>query len=995
MLVVAVSGATAQNATISSSPTGYITRGILMYEGENYNGAIDQLSHALQSPLSLDEKEQAEYFIAKSYFKKGDSNRALHCLNSFAAKHPSSFYSHDVLASIGDIYFFNNDFDAAIAAYSKVNRNALPTLQKEDVTYRLGYSYLRTHSGDIDSHRKQAEALFQSITGSAKYNHAYKFYKAYIDYEAGRYDSAFEGFNTIDRNSELGYNAQYYMCQIYFLKGNNSKAISLGKALLTNSTPNVMNTEMSRIVGEANFLDEEYDNAYKYITQYISSTDGDPAMSAKYVLGVLNYRNAEYDKAIQSLSDVAQENDILGQSAYYHLGQAYRRQNNLSMAAMAFEKAANMNFSKETKESAFYNYAVAHASGARTPSSNAIDKLEGFLNRYPNSKYSDAVSEYLAAIYVNGNDYSKALESINRIKSPSKEIETAKQIVLYNLGVNALSNDQTDKAQNYFTQARKLAKYNRNIDSQVSLWLGECAYRKGDLNQAAKYQNEYLKAVNKSDSNYGLGYFNLGYTRYQQHKYDDARNAFTKAISSNQLSKANTNDANNRIGDTYYYGGNFKTAQKYYEKSSGDYAQFQKAMMLGYQKDYSGKVQHIKTLIKNYPSSPLIPMAMLEQGDTYVTLNESDKAVNTYDQLISKFPENIHARKAMLSKAITERNMKNEASAISTYKQIIAKYPTSEEAHMALEDLKLIYAARGELHKVSEFVGSIANAPQLDVNEMDRLAFDAAEKAYIDDNNDISKIKNYLKTYPNGAFVANANYYIAKYHYNNGNYDEAIEVLNSIEKACKDSSFAEDILAMKASILTSQGKHEEALITFKELEVKTTTADNRLSAQLGVLRSANKLNYYATIVDYANKLLDNGALTAEEDKEIRFGRAFAQYKQGNNDEASKNFAELAPNTNSIYGAQAAYYLAEVQFNTNQLSKAETTLNTFIDAGTEHEYWLARAFILLADVYHKQGNSFEATEYLESLKNNYPGKNDDIFELIESRLSKWNQSKSKN
>ena len=108
MLVVSVSGATAQNATISSSPTGYITRGILMYEGENYNGAIDQLSHALQSPLTIDEKEQAEYFIAKSYFKKGDSNRALHCLNSLAAKHPSSFYSHDVLASIGDIYFFNN-----------------------------------------------------------------------------------------------------------------------------------------------------------------------------------------------------------------------------------------------------------------------------------------------------------------------------------------------------------------------------------------------------------------------------------------------------------------------------------------------------------------------------------------------------------------------------------------------------------------------------------------------------------------------------------------------------------------------------------------------------------------------------------------------------------------------------------------------------------------------------------------------------------------------
>ena len=348
----------------------------------------------------------------------------------------------------------------------------------------------------------------------------------------------------------------------------------------------------------------------------------------------------------------------------------------------------------------------------------------------------------------------------------------------------------------------------------------------------------------------------------------------------------------------------------------------------------------------------------------------------------------------MLSKAITERNAKNESSAITAYKEILTKYPTSEEANVALEDLKLIYAERGELSELSKFIETINNAPSLDINEMDRLTFEAAEKFYIEDNDNISKMESYLKDYPQGAYATNANYYIAKHHFNNGNYNDALSILDNIESASKDASFAEDILAMKATILNAQGKYKEAHTVYKRLETKASTADNRLTAQLGTIRSANKFNEYATIIEYANKLLNNGALTAEEEKEIRFYRAFALYKQGNNDEACKDFTELAQNTNSIYGAQATYYLAELQFNNNQLNKAETTLNTFIDAGTEHQYWLARAFILLADVYHKQGNTFEAIEYLESLKNNYPGKNDDIFELINTRLNKWNKNKTK-
>ena len=113
---------------------------------------------------------------------------------------------------------------------------------------------------------------------------------------------------------------------------------------------------------------------------------------------------------------------------------------------------------------------------------------------------------------------------------------------------------------------------------------------------------------------------------------------------------------------------------------------------------------------------------------------------------------------------------------------------------------------------------------------------------------------------------------------------------------------------------------------------------------------------------------------------------------GNTKEAEADYSVLAKDVRSESGARAAYELAKLQYDAGNLKTCEKTLNKFIDEGTSHQYWLAKAFILLADVYHKQGNDFEAREYLESLKSNYPGKEQDIFDDIEQRLKSWKSSK---
>lgn len=999
VLVATITCATAQNKTINTSSIGYLARGVQMYESGNYAGAIDQLSRVQSMLTSENEREQYDFYIAKSYFHIGDANTALYLLSEYLTTYPMSLNIPNVYATIGDVYFYEGYYAQAITAYNKVNCKALTKSHGEDVTYRTAYAELRIKQGDViegktlneedvEDYRSQALLLFQSLSKTERYRDAARFYKAYMDYEKGDYDSALNGFSSISRITDLGYHAQYYMCQIYYVKGDLDKVIELGTALLSDDNADDMNVETARILGETYYRNDNDVEAVKYLNQYIDQAEGNPMLSAQYILGVLNYRNAEYQKVTDRLSAVAKEESVLGQSAYFYLGQSYRKQDKKQLATMAFEKAAKQTYSKPTQEASFYNYAVLQNEGGRTPFNKAIDMFEDFLKKFPNSKYADEVSEYMMTLYMTGNDYQKALSSISRIKSPSSKVLAAKQVVLYNLGVDALSNDKVADAQKYLLQARQLSNYDKALDAQNSLWLGECAYRAGDYAQATKYQNEYLKSVNSNDQNYGLGYYNLGYSRFGQKKYEEARNAFTKALSSSQLTVQMTNDANNRIGDTYYYTKNFKTAQKYYDKSSGDYAIYQKGMMLGLQKDYSGKASQMKVLRKKYPSSSLIPMAMLEEADAYINMDNDEKAVDLYDELVKMFPNNACARKALLNKAITERNAGNEVSALNAYKDVVKKYPTSEEAAIALEDMKLIYAERGELNKLAEFMATVKNAPKLDESDMDRLTFEAAEKAYMADNNNISKMKSYIENNPKGAYITNAKYYIAKHLYNNGSEAEALELLNEIETAGADASFIEDALAMKAAILTNKENYTEAIKVYRKLEEKATTADNRLMAQLGVMRAAVKLDEHKTVVDKANTLLSKGGLTGMEEKEVTFCRAYAYYKQGKTDSAVKDFEKLSSDGRNLYGAQSAYYFAEIQYKAGKLEKAENILNNFIDAGTSHQYWLARGFILLADIYHKQKKDFEACEYLESLKSNYPGDEQDIFDMIEDRLSKW-------
>ena len=993
VLAAAPAMVAAQPGVMNSDAAGYLERGLLMYESHNYVGAIDQLGHVSELPCDASMREQAEYYMALSRFERGEQ-ASLMALQRFIEKYPASPLAMEAQMKVGNYYFYHGQWESALLSYSMVRNRALDQDADEDLMYRRAYCYLR-----MEDYR-EAERLYYELEKSPRYGGATDFYKAYLDYARGDYAAARTRFSAIPASSELGFQSQYYLTQMAYNDKRYNEVIEQGKSLLEMGQNDYFDAELNRLVGESYYHKGDDAAARTYLKRYFENPEGEPYRTAAYTMGVLDYRDGNYKAVVDDMLHVTDGMDALTQSAYLYMGQAKRQLGDINGANMAFQQAATMDCDRSVKETAYYNYAVGLSKGARTPFDRSIDLFEDFLNEYPNSRYKDNVEGYLVDAYTGTTDYKRALTSINRIKSPGAKVLSAKQKVLYNLGVQALANNNNTEATEYFKQAIAVGNYDKTALNESRLWLAEAQYRAGNYKEAARNQQEYVKQIQKGDDNYGIAQYNLGYSLFGQKQYAEARTAFRNAIDSKMLSAELTADAYNRIGDTQYYARDFAAAQSSYDQAmkadknaSGDYAMYHKGIMMGMSHQYADEIAQMDALVKAYPKSSFAPQALLEKGNAQALIGKNNDALNTYAALLKDYPKSVEARKGLLQTALVNKTIGKEDASIEAYKTIIRQYPTSDEAQAAAEDLKLIYADKGKLTEFSKFLSSVPNAPQIDVNEAERLTFEAAEKAAISDKPSIDRLEQYLRDNPNGAYAAKAKYYIARYHYAKGNYNEAMAALDDALKGGGDASYAQDALAMRSDILSRQGKLDEALQSYKDLADRATSDDNRTLAQIGALRIAKKMGKWNEVQNLAGILLNRGGLTSSEEKEITLDRALAYAQVGNTKDAETALRQLASDPSNEHGAQASYELSRMQYELGNYKGAEQTINALIDRGTSHTYWLAKSFLTLADVYYKQGNVSQAKEYLQSLKSNYPGKEKEIFNEIETRLNKWSGGKS--
>lgn len=987
-LVVGFHFAYGQRSYRFNSAERLFDEGKEMFQLKNYSGCIDKLESYKEHSKDADLIQEADYMLACAAYEQGKKN-APEVLKNFLDTYPDTRHADEINYMIGSAHFARDEYQKAVYFFNRSNLDLLSTEQQETYCFRLAYSLLQT--GKMDEARHYF-SLLKKI--GKKYNNAASYYVAYIDYVTGNYNSALVEFTRLKSNPEYKKQSLYYMAQIYFIQNKFDKVIAEGEILLEEYPRSENNGEIYRIMGNSFYHLGNPDEAIRMLSKYVETVK-DPMRGDLYILGVCYYNKGEYSKAVKCLGQTVRKNDAVTQSAYLYLGQAYLKLGDKNNARMAFENAAKVNFDREIKETALFNYALLIHETAFTGFGESVALFESLLNDFPNSKYSDKVNDYLVEVYLTTKNYKSALSSINKIKNPSTKIQEAKQGILFQLGTQAFTNVKFDEAIALFNQSIALGAYNQEARNDAYFWRGESYYRKGDYEQAISDYRTYLNNTRQRNTDmYALANYNMGYAYFKLKQYSDALNYFKQYVATETNNgAASFADAYNRIGDCLFYNRQFAAAEENYSRAAqllpaaGDYSVYQKGYLLGLQKDYKGKIASMDRLIRDFPESQYVDDALFEKGRSYVMLEDNTAAGKSFEELLSRFPQSGLARKAGVQLGLLYFNDNQPEKSIAAYKQVINNYPGSDEAKVALQDLKSVYIDLNDINSFATYANSLGGNVRFEVTERDSLTYLAAEKLFMRGDNEGAQrsLTNYLQTFPQGAFSSNANYYLASIAFNHKNYDEAGRLFALVIES-GDTKFMEESVARKAEIDYLRKDYKSALTLFKRLQAIAESKENKDASRLGIMRCALFTGDEKEVLTAADELLKDPKLSPELSSEAKYNRAKAYISLKQPAKATTDLKSLSKDTRTAHGAEAKYLLAQIYFDGNDSAKAEKELMNFVEEGTPHQYWLARGFILLADIYIAKGDDFQARQYLVSLQNNYKAE-DDIAGMIENRLGK--------
>lgn len=981
----------AQTSEKVTSPVNLYKEGKELFLQKNYAAAMPPLRTFVRQKADVNLKEEAEYMLVCSAYELKDRN-AIAQLRSYLDTYPDTPHANRIYALIASAYFYQGNYDEALALFNSSRLDLLGNEERDDMTYQLATCYLKVGNA------KEAAIWFETLKASSpKYANDCSYYISYIRYTQKRYDEALKGFLPLQDDAKYKALVPYYIAEIYAIKKNYDKAQIVAQNYLSAYPQNEHAAEMYRILGDAYYHFGDYHKAVTSFRNYLEKENA-PRRDALYMLGLSYFQTGVFSKAAETLGEVTTENDALTQNAYLHMGLAYLHLAEKNKARMAFEQAAASNANPKIKEQAAYNYALCIHETSYSAFGESVTVFEKFLNEFPTSEYAEMVSSYLVEVYMNTRSYEAALKSIDRIAHPGKRILEAKQRILFQLGTQAFANTQFEQSIGYFDRSLGLGQYNRQTKADALYWRGEAYYRLNRMEEAKRNFTDYLQLTQQTNNEmYALAHYNLGYIAFHQKDYVQAQNWFRKYISLEKgENKTALADAYNRIGDCYLDVRNFDEAKHYYSQAeamntpSGDYSFYQLALVSGLQKDYSGKITWLNRLAGKYPASPYAISALYEKGRSYVLMDNNQQAITSFKELLAKYPESPVSRKAAAEIGLLYYQNEDYNQAIDAYKQVVQKYPGSDEARLAMRDLKSIYV---DMNRIDEFAALASAMPgniRFDASEQDSLTYMAAEKIYMRGRVEQAKesFGKYLQTFPDGAFGLNAHYYLCLIGKEQKNYDM---ILGHSGKLLEypDNPFSEEALIMRAEVQFNKVQFADALASYKMLKEKATTAERRLLAETGMLRTAYLLKDDTETIHAATALLSEAKLSPELKNEALYYRAKAYLNQKGDKAAMADLKELAKDTRNLYGAEAKFLVAQELYNTQNYAAAEKELLNFIDQSTPHAYWLARGFILLSDVYVAMDKKLDARQYLLSLQQNYHA-DDDIENMIESRLNNLNK-----
>lgn len=981
LLVVLEFEVFAQKSMIYTDSDIEYKTGLELFEKQKYGVAQKHFQNAIESygDLNIEFKANAEFYTALCAIELFNED-AEYLISKFIAERPENSKVNAAYFHMGKFQYRQKEYLQAINWFNQVHKDKLNKEEKEELYFKLGYSYFMQKKYD-----KATTAFYEIKDLDSKYSSPATYYYSHIAYQDKNYETALQGFQKLSQDQTFAPVVPYYITQIYYLQGRYDEVLKYAPALLESASAK-RTPEIAKVIGDSYYKKLQFTEALEYLQKHkeeaktISRND-------YYQLAYCYYKLDQYDSAAVSFEKAVGETDQLAQNAYFHLADCYIELNQKNKARLAFEFASKLDFDPEIKEEALFNYALLTYELYHSPFNEAIGAFHEFIKNYPNSSRVDEAYHFLVMAYLYTSNYKEALSSLEMIPEKDNGMKEAFQKVAYYRGLELFNNLHYQEAVETFNKSLQYPGYNRTIAAQTNYWKAEAYYQLAEYEKAIESYTNFLTTSGAFQlEEYNLTHYNMGYAYFKLKDYPNSIQWFRKYIGFTKDEKSKTvADANNRIGDSYFISRSYWLAIEYYDKAidlgliDKDYALFQRGFSLGLLTRPEKKIATLQQLLNEFPESAYTDDALFEIAKSNVDLKNPDQAIKKYIQIIENYPSSSYVKKSLVQLGLLNYNMDKNQDALKYYQRVVVEFPGTMEAKNALTGIKNIYVDMNDVDAYFAYVNGLGEFADISLNEQDSLTYITAENLYMegDCERSILQFNDYLTRFSEGSFVLNAHFYLADCQNRNGNFDEALKAYNFVIDKPKNN-FTEQALIAAAAINFKNKNYDQALANYQKLDQIAEVNNHLIESRMGQLRCNYLLENDPQVIENADKVLHTEKISAEYKREAHYKKGKALYSTKNNELALDEFRILSAEVNSKEGAESKYIICEIYFNDKQYDVAEHEIFDFASQNTSQEYWLAKSFIILADVYLQKNDLFQAKHTLKSIIDNYnPNAKDEI------------------
>jgi TolA-binding protein len=962
--------------------------------------------------LALELYNKQKYAAARKFFEKSiDHNKNAHSeilansefyaalcavelfhkdaedkLLGFISRYPEDPKVNLAYLNLGNYQYRRKKFKEAAEAYEMVDLYGIAQSELAEYYFKLGYSYFETEKQD-----DAAKNFFEIKDVDTRYTGPAQYYYSHIAYNQKNHETALNGFLKLIHDATFGSIVPYYIAQIYFLQGRYDEVIAYAPPLL--DTANVKRApEITRIIGESYYNIQDFENAIPYLEKYKKST-GRLTREDAYQLGYAYLRTEDFLKAVEYYQQVTRENDLIAQIAFYQTGAAYLKADNKNFARNAFRSAYKMDFDKAIKEDAHFTYAKLSYELANNPYHEAIEAFQSYIETYPGTDRADESYKYLLNVFLTTRNFKDALIAIEKIGKKTKDLEYAYQKVAFYRGVDLFNTGSYSAAITHFEKSLTYP-LDRTLNAQAHYWKAESLYILRNFDDAI---NSYQSFMNEPGAaalpEYFTANYNIGYSHFKKRSYPSAIQAFRKYAGiqpAEDMKKLN--DALLRIADSYFISKDYENAADYYGQAANikilqtDYALYQKAICLGLQGKHQQKLPVLEKVVQDYPGSFYAIDSKFEIGRTYQMMGDNQNAMKYFKRIVNEHPESAVVSKALVQQGLIYFNQNNDDEALNTYKKVIRDFPGTAESHQALLGLKNIYISSGRPDEYSAFVEDLPFA-NITKTSLDSAHYESAEGLYLkgDCEGAVKTFESYIQKFPDGIFTLHVNYYKSECYHKSKDFEKALEGFNYVTKKPKNI-FTEKSLARSASIYFSRKQYTEAREAYAQLEKQSEFTANLLDAKIGLMRTNYNLDDLNAAKEWADKVSIMENVSVQVTNEINLIHGKYLLDQGQHAQAFSKFSAVAGSAKAtLLGAEAKYLAAYSKYLLQNYSEAEKEVFGLAEKFSAFDYWVAKGFILLADIYAALNDNFQAKHTLQSIIDNYEG--EDLKNIARQKLQK--------